>query len=183
MHALHVSVRVPTLPRIAAFEELGVWRLLVTANQDELASFCDDLIGPLRSVDIRGGGRLSGKLGAGWNVGLLDIQVDDVKDVDGNIVGPANNFGVIRLQREVGRSSYGAIFVNRKGYGQKATPDDWNRSYGADANLQLSGNQRLSLFFARTDTPETRKVGPKGSDYSGRAFYNFTNNQIGRAHV
>ena len=56
MHALHVSVRVPTLPRIAAFEELGVWRLLVTANQDELASFCDDLIGPLRSVDVRGGG-------------------------------------------------------------------------------------------------------------------------------
>ena len=38
-------------------------------------------------IDIRGGGRLSGKLGAGWNVGLLDIQVDDVKDVDGNIVG------------------------------------------------------------------------------------------------
>ena len=127
-------------------------------------------------IDIRGGGRLSGKLGAGWNIGLLDIQVDDVEDVDGNIVGPANNFGVIRLQREVGRSSYGAIFVNRKGSGQKATADEWNRSYGVDANWQASANQRLSLFFARTDTPETRKVGPKGSDYSGRAFYNFTNN-------
>jgi hypothetical protein len=44
-----------------------------------------------------------------------------------------------------------------------------------DANIQLTKNQRLSTFFARTDTPE-RTVGPTGSDYSGRAFYNFTNN-------
>ena len=33
----------------------------------------------------------------------------------------------------------------------------------------------MSLFLARTDTP-TRKTGPTGSDYSSRAFYNFTNN-------
>jgi hypothetical protein len=47
----------------------------------------------------------------------------------------------------------------------------WNRAYGLDANIQLSANQRFSTFFARTDTP-----GEIGSDYSGRAFYNFTNN-------
>jgi hypothetical protein len=126
-------------------------------------------------IDIRGGGRLSGKVG-GWNLGLLNIQADDVEDLNGDNIGPANNFSVMRLQREVGRSSYGAIFVNRQGFGERAVEEDWNRAYGVDANVQLSQNQRVTGFFARTDTPEDRAAGPKGSDYSGRAFYNYTDN-------
>ena len=126
-------------------------------------------------IDIKGGGRLSGKIG-GWNVGMLNIQADDVEDLNGNNIGPANNFSVIRMQREVGRSSYGAIFVNRQGFGEQAVNEDWNRAYGLDANVQVTQNQRVSAFLARTDTPEDRLAGPKGSDYSGRAFYNFTNN-------
>ena len=126
-------------------------------------------------IDIRGGGRLSGKVG-GWNVGVLNIQADDIEDIDGNIIGPANNFSVLRMQREVGRSSYGAIFVNRQGFGESSLNEDWNRAYGFDANMQLTQNQRVSAFIARTDTPEERLTGPRGSDYSGRAFYNFTNN-------
>ena len=127
-------------------------------------------------IGIIAGGRLSGKV-AGWNVGALDIQTEDARNAAGTtVVGPANNFMTLRVQREVGRSSYGAIFVNREGTGSSATPTDTNRAYGLDANVQVSKNQRVSAFFARTDTPEDRKVGPKGSDYSGRAFYNFTNN-------
>jgi hypothetical protein len=126
-------------------------------------------------IDIRGGGRLSGKVG-GWNVGLLNIQADEVEDVLGNNIGAANNFSVLRMQREVGRSSYGFIFVNRQGTGDLAPDNDYNRAYGLDANLQLTQNQRVSAFLARTDTPEWRTTGPRGSDYSGRAFYNFTNN-------
>jgi hypothetical protein len=126
-------------------------------------------------IDIRGGGRLSGKV-AGWNVGVLNIQADDVEDINGTNIGPANNFSVIRMQREVGRSSYGAIFVNRQGFGQMAVDEDWNRAYGVDANVQLTTNQRVSAFLARTDTPGNRVTGPRGSDYSGRGFYNFTNN-------
>ena len=126
-------------------------------------------------IDIRGGGRLSGKVG-GWNVGLLNIQADDIEDANGNLTGPANNFSVLRLQREVGRSSYGFIFVNRQGTGSLAPDDDYNRAYGIDANVQLTQNQRVSAFLARTDTPDWRTTGPRGSDYSGRAFYNFTNN-------
>jgi hypothetical protein len=34
----------------------------------------------------------------------------------------------------------------------------------------------VSAFIARTDTPSDRATGPKGSDYSYRGFYNFTNN-------
>jgi hypothetical protein len=126
-------------------------------------------------IDIRGGARLSGKMGA-WNVGLLNIQADEAEDALGNNVGTANNFSVLRMQREVGRSSYGFIFVNRQGTGPLSVGEDWNRAYGVDANIQLSANQRLSGFLARTDTPESRASGPRGSDYSARGFYNFTNN-------
>jgi hypothetical protein len=126
-------------------------------------------------IDIRGGARLSGKLG-GWNVGLLNIQADDVEDANGNLIGPANNFSVLRMQREVGRSSYGAIFVNRQGFGDQAVDEDWNRAYGLDANVQIDQHQRVSAFIARTDTPDDRVTGPAGSDYSGRAFYNYTDN-------
>ncbi len=126
-------------------------------------------------IDIRGGARLSGKLGA-WNVGVLNIQADEGEDVLGNTNSQANNFSVLRMQREVGRSSYGFIFVNRQGTGSFAPNDDYNRSYGVDANIQLTTNQRVTGFLARTDTPDWRTTGPRGSDYSGRAFYNFTNN-------
>jgi Domain of unknown function (DUF5916) len=125
-------------------------------------------------IDIRGGARLSGKV-AGWNVGVLNIQADDVESLAGDAIGPANNFSVLRLQREVGRSSYGGIFVSRQGFGEAKIRDDWNRAYGFDANWQVSTNQRVSAFIARTDTPTSRTSGPRGSDYSGRAFYNFTN--------
>ena len=121
-------------------------------------------------INILGGGRLSGKV-EGWNVGLLNIQTDVAENALGTTIGPANNFSVARMQREVGRSSYGAIFVNRQGTGKHAADQDWNRAYGLDANIQMSQSQRLSAFFARTDTP-----GAIGSDYAGRAFYNFTNN-------
>ncbi len=124
-------------------------------------------------IDILGGGRLSGKLG-GWNVGALNIQTDEAENAAGTqVVGPANNFTTLRVQREVGRSSYGAIFVNRQGTGSSAPAGDFNRAYGVDANIQLSPSQRLSGFVARTDSGGARKA--FGSDYAGRAFYNFTN--------
>jgi hypothetical protein len=121
-------------------------------------------------IDIVGGGRLSGKLSGGWNVGLLNIQTDHL-DVSGRRVAPETNYSVVRAQKEVGRSSYGAIFVGRAVTGDAVQGvSSWNRAYGLDANIQLDANQRVSTFVARTDSP-----GDTGSDYSGRAFYNFTN--------
>ena len=117
-------------------------------------------------IDILGGGRLSGKVGS-WNVGVLNIQTDDAEDFTGTRVAAANNFGVMRAQREIGRSNVGVIAINRQGSGSA----NWNRTYGVDGNWQATRNQRMSAFIARTDTP-----GAIGSDYAGRAFYNFTNN-------
>jgi hypothetical protein len=122
-------------------------------------------------IDILGGGRLSGRVAGGWNVGFLNIQTNTADNADGARIAPATNFSVLRAQKQVGRSSYGAIFVGRYATDNElAGQHKWNRAYGVDADVQLSDSQRVSTFFARTDTP-----GETGSDYASRAFYNFTN--------
>ena len=133
----------------------------------------------LQPIPIIAGGRLSGKVAGSWNVGVLNIQTNDEQDGAGTLLSPDTNFSVLRAQREVGRSSYGAIFVGKFSSGDLTgtTYNEWNRAYGVDANVQLSEGQRVSAFFSRTDTPETdaNQAGPRGSDYSGRAFYDFRN--------
>ena len=63
---------------------------------------------PARRSTSSAGGRLSGKLG-GYNVGLLNMQTESALDQrSGQVIAPANNFSVVRLQREVGRSNVGA---------------------------------------------------------------------------
>ncbi len=142
----------------------------------------------LQPIDILGGARLSGKVAGSWNVGLLNIQTNDAEDLTGRTISPDTNFSVLRAQKEVGRSSYGGMFVGKyvTGNGNQATFADWNRAYGVDANIQVSTNQRVSAFLARTDTPCTTTgtvrcatgdaLGTAVSDWSGRGFYNFTNN-------
>ncbi len=121
-------------------------------------------------IPILGGARVSGKVGQ-WDVGVLDMQTRESDlTATGQGLVPANNFGVVRMQREVGRSSFGAIVVDREGFGNAASTDRYNRAYGVDSALQVSSNAKLFTFFARTDSPVT------GSDYSGRAFYSFSNN-------
>jgi hypothetical protein len=123
-------------------------------------------------IDIFGGGRLSGKVGS-YNVGVLNMQTDAATDQrTGGLLTPANNFGVVRVQREVGRSNFGGIFVNREGTGSRSFDGDYNRAYGVDAALQVTTNGKLFTYLARTDSPASKG----GADYSGRVFYNFTNN-------
>ena len=126
-------------------------------------------------LDIHAGTRLSGKLG-GWRVGLLDIQTGRRRTMRaGRLLAPANNFAVARVQREVGRSSFGGIFVNRQGTGSHAGSDNWNRAYGVDANIALSQNSRLFAFIAGTTSPDSLAATP-GTDTAGRVFYDFRNN-------
>ncbi|MDH4063290.1 MAG: carbohydrate binding family 9 domain-containing protein, partial [Acidobacteriota bacterium] len=126
----------------------------------------------LQPIDILGGGRLSGKIGRSWNVGLLNIQTNDAQDVTGRTIALDTNFTAVRLQRQIGRSTLGGIFVGK--YLSNDTTGTaftkWNRAYGLDADWQVSPGQRISTFFARTDSP-----GDMGSDYSGRGFYDFRN--------
>ena len=121
-------------------------------------------------IDIIGGGRLSGKLG-GYNVGMLNMQTASAVDRDGDAIAPSNNFSVVRVQREVGRSNFGGMFVNRQGVGNLAAEDDYNRAYGLDVALQATENGKFFGFIARTDSPASKG----GSDYAGRAFYSYAN--------
>ena len=122
-------------------------------------------------IGIIGGARLTGRVQS-FNLGLLNIQTEEtLDDRSGRLVAPANNFTVARVQRQVGRSSFGAIFVNRQATGDSAGADNYNRAYGADAVLQVTTNGRLFAFIARTDSP-----GETGSDQAGRAHYTYANN-------
>jgi hypothetical protein len=122
-------------------------------------------------IDIVAGGRLSGKLG-GYNVGLLNMQTRGLRNSrTRETIAPANNFSVMRVQREVGRSNFGAMFVNRQGVGSLAADDDYNRAYGLDMAWQATTNGKLFAFLARTDSPQSKG----GSDYAGRAYYSYAN--------
>ena len=122
-------------------------------------------------IGIVGGGRLSGKVGR-FNLGVMDMQTQETTSPrTGNLVAPANNFGVARVQREFGRSNFGAVFVNRQATGDAAAPEDYNRAYGVDLNLAVTKNSRLFGFLARSDSPA-----PLGSDWSGRGFYDYRGN-------
>jgi hypothetical protein len=126
-------------------------------------------------IDILGGGRLSGKLG-GYNVALLNMQTESAVDGrTGLTAAPANNFTVVRLQREIGRSTVGAMYVGRQGVGSRATASDYNRAYGLDLGWQTTTNGRVAAFLARTDSPAARG----GSDYAGRAVYTYANSLWG----
>ena len=97
-------------------------------------------------VPIQGGGRLSGKL-AGTNLGLLHIRTEGG-------VGPQGGqaYTVARVAREfTNRSSVGGIFLQRDGVDLE---NDYNRTYGADAQLGLGSAWTFNALAARTETPD-----------------------------
>jgi Domain of unknown function (DUF5916) len=115
------------------------------------------------AVPIIGGGRVSGKVGL-WNVGLLNMQTREVgpDDLTSGAIAPSNNFGVMRVSRELpNRSAVGGIFVNRSGFGDYATDSDYNRTYAVDGKWGIGRNSLVSGFFAKTDTP-----GVSGDDHA-----------------
>ena len=98
-------------------------------------------------VPIQGGGRLTGKA-SGVNIGLLNMQTDDVN------VTPANNFSAVRVSKDLrNRTTVGGIFVNRTATGRLAGDDNWNRTWGLDGRLGVGEALTLQGFAARTETP------------------------------
>ena len=76
---------------------MGVYALTggATGIGGELRRQLTDAGHTVISIDIKGGARLSGKVN-GWNVGVLDIQADEIENAAGENIGAANNFGVTR---------------------------------------------------------------------------------------
>ncbi len=98
-------------------------------------------------VPILGGARLSGRAGR-VNLGLLNMQTDDVGNVHGN------NFTVARVGREYrNRSRAGVLFVNRQGTGSLAPDNDVNRTFAVDGQIGIGQFTEISGWAARTRTP------------------------------
>ena len=104
-------------------------------------------------LPLLGGARLSGRIGH-VALGLLNIHQEELDET------PSNNFTVMRLRYDVlENSDIGGIFINREG----GNDDDYNRSYGVDANLQFSQNLRVNSYLARTESPNL-----EGRDFQGK---------------
>jgi hypothetical protein len=98
-------------------------------------------------VPILGGARLSGKLGDNWRVGAMNMQTD------GGSQGPAQNFSVGALQRQVGKSSnVGIIAVNRSSFKDgEFIKSEFNRILGADYNFATPNRfHRGKVFFHKS---------------------------------
>ena len=93
-------------------------------------------------LPIDGGARLSGKVGATTQVGLLHMRSRAVAEV-----APENAFSVMRVKRQFGaRSSAGVLAVGRDGGGGS------NRTYAMDGRLGLGANGLVEGFVAQTRT-------------------------------
>ena len=102
------------------------------------------------AIPIKGGLRLSGKVGDATNVGLLHMQADEVAGVVAQ-----TDFSVARVSQEFdNRSSLGFLVVNKEENGSlDGGPDHYNRTYAVDGQLGLGDDALLSGFVAKTDTP------------------------------
>jgi len=93
-----------------------------------------------RPVRIYGGARLVGRLGS-WDVGFLDMQTAALDD------HPSENFGVLRLRRQVLNpySYIGAMLTSRLG-----TDGTYGIDYGLDWIWRIAGDDYFTLQWAQT---------------------------------
>ncbi len=101
-------------------------------------------------VPIQWGTRLSGRAGD-WSVGLLDASTEMLGQPQSGIVGgiPENNWGVVRLKRNVGRrSTVGMILTNRE-----KDVGGYNMVVGLDADLNPLPTLNVNTFYAASKDP------------------------------
>ena len=118
------------------------------------------------------GVKITGKTGS-YNVGFLQVQTRNRGISNTGLFVPRQQFTVARVKKDIlKRSAIGAMFVNRQGatrFGGTA----YNRSYGVDAEFNLTDHYRLSGFYARSATP-----GVGSSVHSARVNSFFENNKF-----
>ena len=92
------------------------------------------------AVRIYGGGRITGRINK-WDVGFLDMQTESFMD------NPSENFGVLRLKRNVfNPNSYaGAMVTSRLGM-----DGTYNVAYGLDGQFRVTGDEYLTIRMAQS---------------------------------
>ncbi len=110
------------------------------------------LTGRGEPVPIDYGAKITGKIGS-YNVGFLQVQTRKRGVSNTSPFVPRQQFTVARVKKDIlKRSSVGAMFVNRQG-ATRFGGTTYNRSYGVDAEFNLTDHYTLSGFYARTETP------------------------------
>lgn len=115
-------------------------------------------------VPIEWGARLTGRQGP-WSFGLLDAQTDsyDLSAPFGS--QPEDNWGVLRVKRNVGRrSNLGMIFTNRDQDGGIG-----NQVFGLDANFNPNRYTNFSGFVTRSSTDFSFLGEQDTNDWAGGA--------------
>ncbi|MFN8240415.1 MAG: DUF5916 domain-containing protein [Bacteroidales bacterium] len=101
-------------------------------------------------VRIYGGARLTGRAGK-WDLGFLDMQTAPLweKQSDGshNQILPSENFGVLRLRKQViNENSYiGTMLTSRLG-----VDGSYNMAYGLDGIFKLFGEDYMDIKWSQT---------------------------------
>jgi hypothetical protein len=115
------------------------------------------------AVPIDWGARLTGRSGP-WSVGLLDVQTD-AYDLGRFGDQPQDNWGVVRLKRNLGRrSTLGMIATNRDQEGVGT-----NRVVGLDTDFKPNQNTTISAFYTRSETDKRMLDSEAGDDWAGGA--------------
>ena len=120
-----------------------------------------------RAVPIRGGGRLTGRVGQ-YTLGFIDIQTAD--DPQGG--ARATNFAVARVRRDFLRRSNAGAMVTRRSRGD--TRAAGNTLYTVDSSLSFFTDFNLYSYWARTDVD-----GAGGSDQSYRTQLDYASDRYG----
>lgn len=105
------------------------------------------------------GARLSGKIDKKWRIGAMNMQTDK-----NNSGLPAQNFGIIALQRQIfARSNISAILINKETFdfenAVKSNPTltRYNRNLGFEYNLASSNNVWTGkLLFLKSLSPDSK---------------------------
>jgi hypothetical protein len=143
---------------IFSFGDLSERNIRMGASPRDFTLFHSRRIGLTggRPVPITAGGRLTGRTG-GFDVGLLNMRTESGDGL------PSESFTVGRVRRSMagGGVQIGGIFASRDAVGGRE--DLYNRSYGADLNLNIDGKFLLHTYLSATDYP-----GVQGNNRAGR---------------
>ena len=127
----------------AFFQEgRGIFDFGATRGQYRVLPFFSRRIGleAGHPVPMRGGGRLTGKMGP-YSLGLLSVHTGE------NSQSPATTFSVARLKRNIfSRSSVGMLWTDRRS--GSAVPS--NGVLGFDANFNFLTKSQLDLFWVKS---------------------------------
>ncbi len=110
------------------------------------------------TVRILAGGRVVGRVGS-WDLGFIDMQTESSGDL------PAENFGILRLRRQVinDQSYAGGMFTSRLG-----NDGSYNAVYGLDGSFKIGTDDYLDLKWAQTFEDDI--IDATGFDFTGAAY-------------